>query len=42
MLVLGAAMAATRVLTGVHFVSDVLAGALIGIMSGIAGALILL
>lgn len=36
----GAALAASRVLLGIHFLRDVVAGALIGIISGILGTLI--
>lgn len=40
--VLGAALAAMRVLLGVHFIRDVVAGALIGVISGAVGLLTLL
>lgn len=39
LLVLSAVLAAVRVVGGVHYVSDVLAGALIGILSGFVGFL---
>lgn len=39
--VMGAAMAAVRVLIGRHFIRDVIAGAIIGIASGVIGLLIL-
>lgn len=35
--VIGVALAALRVATGVHFLKDVLAGALVGIVCGLAG-----
>ena len=40
--VLGVALAVSRVLLGMHFIRDVAAGALIGIISGIVGLIILL
>ncbi len=39
--VLGAAMAAARVLLGIHYIRDVVAGMLVGIGSGIIGLLLL-
>lgn len=39
---LGAALALFRVLLGIHFIRDVVAGALIGIISGVVGLLALL
>ena len=41
-LVLGALISASRVLLGLHFVRDVLAGAVIGVVAAIIGALIFL
>lgn len=41
LLVLGAALGAMRVLLGVHFIRDVAAGALIGVLSGVIGLLVL-
>ena len=41
LLVLGAALGAMRVLLGVHFIRDVVAGALVGVLSGIIGLLTL-
>ena len=41
LLVLGAALGAMRVLLGVHFIRDVVAGALIGVLSGVVGLLVL-
>ncbi len=38
--VFGAALAVSRVLLGIHFIRDVLTGALVGIISGILGTLI--
>lgn len=40
--VLGACLAVSRVLLGIHFVRDVAAGALIGVISGILGIIIIL
>ena len=40
--VLGAALAAMRVLLGLHFIRDVVAGALIGVIAGVVGLLTLL
>ena len=40
--VFGVALAVSRVLLGMHFIRDVVAGALIGIISGIIGLIILL
>ncbi len=40
--VLGACLATARVLLGIHFIRDVVAGALIGIISGIFGIIIIL
>lgn len=40
--VLGIALAVSRVLLGIHFIRDVAAGALIGILSGALGILIVL
>lgn len=40
--VLGMCLAASRVLLGIHFVRDVVAGALIGVISGIFGIVIIL
>ena len=37
LLALGALLAAARVLSGVHFLKDVLAGALIGVLSAVIG-----
>ena len=37
MLVLGAILAAIRVIGGVHFIRDVAAGAVLGILGGIVG-----
>ena len=42
LLVLGVCLAVSRVLLGIHFVRDVVAGALIGILSGIFGIIIIL
>ena len=42
LIVLGAALAAMRVLLGVHFIRDVAAGAAIGVISGVIGLLTLL
>ncbi len=41
LLALGVLMAAARVMLGIHFIHDVAAGAAIGMLSGIAGLLIL-
>ena len=41
LLVLGAALGAMRVLLGVHFIRDVVAGALVGVLSGVIGLLAL-
>ncbi len=38
--IFGAALAASRVLLGIHFLRDVVTGALVGIVSGIIGTLI--
>ena len=40
-LILGAFLGAERVLLGIHFIRDVIAGAAIGIVSGLIGILIL-
>ncbi len=40
-ILLGAFLAAERVLRGIHFIQDVLVGAVIGILSGVIGILIL-
>ena len=40
--VFGAVLAALRVLLGVHFIRDVVAGALIGVISGVIGLLTLM
>lgn len=40
--VLGICLAVSRVLLGIHFIRDVAAGALIGIISGIVGIIIIL
>lgn len=40
LMITGLALAASRVLLGIHFIRDVLAGALIGIVSGAVGMLI--
>ena len=40
LMVMGAALAAARVLLGIHYVKDVLAGAIIGVVFGIGGMLI--
>lgn len=40
LLVLGAALALIRVLLGIHFIRDVVAGALIGVISGAIGLLL--
>ena len=42
LLLLGAVLAALRVLLGVHFIRDVVAGALIGVISGVIGLLTLM
>ena len=42
LLVLGVCLAVSRILLGIHFVRDVVAGALIGIVSGILGIIIIL
>jgi membrane-associated phospholipid phosphatase len=41
LLILGIALAASRVLLGIHFLRDVIAGAAIGIASGGIGLLVL-
>ena len=41
LLVLGTALGAMRVLLGVHFIRDVVAGALVGVLSGVIGLLAL-
>mgnify|MGYP003299423908 CR=1 FL=1 len=40
LLLLGVTLCVCRVLTGIHFIRDVLTGALIGVISGIAGVLL--
>ena len=42
LLLLGAVLGVMRVLLGVHFIRDVVAGALIGVISGAIGLLTLL
>ena len=42
LLVLGAVLGAMRVLLGLHFIRDVVAGALIGVISGVIGLLTLM
>ncbi len=42
LLLLGAALAAARVLLGIHYISDVAVGAAVGIVFGIVGLLIIL
>ncbi len=42
LLVIGASMAVARVLLGLHFIRDVIAGALIGAVCGIIGIIILI
>lgn len=42
LLTLGICLAVARVLLGIHFIRDVVAGALIGILSGIFGIIIIL
>ena len=42
LLALGICLAVSRVLLGIHFIRDVVAGALIGIISGIFGIIIIL
>ena len=42
LIVLGVLLAVSRVLLGIHFVRDVVAGALIGILSGIFGIIMIL
>lgn len=40
--VVGACLAMARVLLGIHFIRDVLAGAIIGVISGVIGIIIIL
>ncbi len=42
LLVLGVCLAVSRVFLGIHFVRDVVAGAIVGIISGILGIIIIL